>query len=148
MDDVDYSSRPDITPPIDAADVAISRPQAECPMVQLLSTLTGKWALPILYRLILFAGPVRFGELQRSIKGITQKELTKHLRHFEALELVTRTVYPEVPPRVEYHITDYGKTLETPLAELAHWSAAFGAPLFAARQRLLLAALPAADDCR
>lgn len=93
-----------------------------CPMVQLLGALAGKWAFPILYRLIIFDAPIRFGELQRSIGKITQKELTKHLRQFESFGLITRTVYPEVPLRVEYRITDYGKTLEVPLSELARWS--------------------------
>lgn len=109
------------------------RPQ-HCPMVQLLDTLAGKWAFPILYRLIVFDAPVRFGDLQRAIGRITQKELTKHLREFESLGLITRTVFPVVPPRVEYRITSYGKTLESPLAELARWSQTFGGPLFAARQ--------------
>lgn len=93
-----------------------------CPMVQLLGALAGKWAFPVLYRLIIFDAPIRFGELQRSIGKITQKELTKHLRQFESFGLITRTVYPEVPLRVEYRITDYGKTLEVPLSELARWS--------------------------
>lgn len=115
-------------------------PVPTCPMVQLLGTLAGKWAFPILYRLILLERPVRFGELQRSITSITQKELTKHLRQFEALGLLTRTVYAEVPPRVEYRITDYGKTLEQPLSELARWSTTFGRSLFEARSRQVAAA--------
>jgi DNA-binding HxlR family transcriptional regulator len=80
--------------------------------------------------------PLRFGELQRSVSGITQKELTRHLREFEKLDLLTRKIYPEVPPRVEYRITDYGKTLQVPLAELARWSMTYGERLFAARRQL------------
>lgn len=126
-------------PPADAAPGPAGLPscdqQKHCPMVQLLDTLAGKWSFPILYRLIVFDAPVRFGELQRSIGRITQKELTKHLREFEALGLVTRTVFAEVPPRVEYRITPYGKTLERPLSELARWSQTFGEALFGARRQ-------------
>ena len=58
---------------------------AFCPMAVLLETLAGKWSLPILFRLIGAARPARFSELQRDIAPITQKELTKYLRQFEAL---------------------------------------------------------------
>jgi DNA-binding HxlR family transcriptional regulator len=93
----------------------------ECPMVQLLDLLAGKWSFPVLYRLILQKRPVRFSELQRLVGRITQKELTKHLRQFEALGLVEREVFPEVPPRVEYVITDFGRSLKKPLDALALW---------------------------
>jgi DNA-binding HxlR family transcriptional regulator len=106
-----------------------------CPMVLLLETIAGRWSFPILYRLILQERPIRFGELKRMIGAITQKELTKRLRLFELLGLVTRTVYAEVPPRVEYQITDYGASLRTPLAALAQWSVHQGAPLYEARRK-------------
>lgn len=96
-------------------------PSGECPMVQLLVLLAGKWSFPVLYRLILQKRPVRFSELQRLVGRITQKELTKHLRQFEALGLVQREVFPEVPPRVEYVITDFGRSLKPPLDALAQW---------------------------
>ncbi len=96
-------------------------PSGECPMVQLLDLLAGKWSFPVLYRLILQKRPVRFSELQRLVGRITQKELTKHLRQFEALGLVEREVFPEVPPRVEYVITDFGLSLKLPLDALARW---------------------------
>lgn len=92
-----------------------------CPMMQLLGMLSGKWSFPILYRLILRNGPIRFGELQRQIGRITQKELTRHLRQFEALGLVEREVFAEVPPRVEYRITAFGLSLKPPLDGLALW---------------------------
>lgn len=106
-----------------------------CPMVQLLDTLAGRWSFPVLYRLIVRDGPMRFGELQREIGRVTQKELTKRLREFERLGLLTRKVYAEVPPRVEYSITEYGRSLRAPLAALAQWSAQSGAPLFQARKK-------------
>jgi DNA-binding HxlR family transcriptional regulator len=108
---------------------------SSCPMVLLLDTIAGRWSFPILYRLILQGQPIRFGELKREIGPITQKELTKRLRMFETLGLVTRTVYAEVPPRVEYRITEYGASLRTPLAALAQWSAHQGAPLYEARRK-------------
>lgn len=92
-----------------------------CPMVDFVNIVSGKWAIPILYRLIVTDAVIRFGELQRAIGSITQKELTKQLRLFEAIGLVTRTVYPEMPPRVEYQITELGKTLKPTLDSLALW---------------------------
>jgi DNA-binding HxlR family transcriptional regulator len=106
-----------------------------CPMVRLLDTLSGKWSFPILYALIQAGEPVRFRELQRRVHPITQKELTKHLRNFETLGLVRREIFPEVPPRVEYAISDFGRTLRAPLSALAEWSVAEGKPLFDARVR-------------
>lgn len=92
-----------------------------CPMVQFVELIAGKWAIPILYRLIVTAAPIRFGELQRAIIPITQKELTRQLRAFEQRGLVNRQVYAEVPPRVEYEITPLGKTLQPTLDSLAQW---------------------------
>lgn len=65
-----------------------------CPMTQFVNLISGKWAIPILYRLIVINTPVRFGDLLRAAAPITQKELTKQLRLFEQRGLVTRTVYP------------------------------------------------------
>ncbi|HCT9093503.1 TPA: helix-turn-helix transcriptional regulator [Serratia liquefaciens] len=92
-----------------------------CPMVDFVNLVAGKWAIPILYRLILIDSPVRFSELQRAVAPIAQKELTRQLRQFEQRGLVTRQVFPEVPPRVEYQITSLGKTLRPTLDSLANW---------------------------
>jgi DNA-binding HxlR family transcriptional regulator len=105
------------TMPTDDATHAVAR----CPMVRFVDLVSGKWAIPILYRLILIDAPVRFGELQRAVAPITQKELTRQLRAFEQRGLVHRKVYAEVPPRVEYQATPLGKTLRKPLASLAAW---------------------------
>lgn len=94
--------------------------EERCPMVQFVELIAGKWAIPILYRLIVTAAPIRFGELQRAITPITQKELTWQLR-VEQRGLVNRKVYAEVPPRVEYEITPLGKTLQPTLDSLAQW---------------------------
>ncbi|MEJ2632279.1 MAG: helix-turn-helix domain-containing protein [Acidihalobacter sp.] len=90
-------------------------------MVEFVNLISGKWAIPILYRLIVEGEPMRFGTLQRAAHPITQKELTRHLRLFEKQGLVIRTVYPEMPPRVEYEITDLGRTLKPTLDSLADW---------------------------
>ena len=95
--------------------------EERCPMVQFVELIAGKWAIPILYRLIVTAAPIRFGELQRAIRPITQKELTRQLRAFEQRGLVNRKIYAEVPPRVEYEITPLGKTLQPTLDSLAQW---------------------------
>ncbi|MFM1528889.1 helix-turn-helix domain-containing protein [Yersinia enterocolitica] len=95
--------------------------QEKCPMVQFVELIAGKWAIPILYRLIVTAAPIRFGELQRAIAPITQKELTRQLCAFEQRGLVYRKIYAEVPPRVEYEITSLGRTLKPTLDSLAQW---------------------------
>ncbi|BEN34658.1 winged helix-turn-helix transcriptional regulator [Serratia marcescens] len=92
-----------------------------CPMVDFVNLVSGKWAIPILYRLIVIDSPVRFSELQRAVAPIAQKELTRQLRLFEQRGLVTRQVYPEVPPRVEYQVTALGKSLRPTLDSLAEW---------------------------
>ena len=90
-------------------------------MVKFISLISGKWAIPILYRLIITNEPIRFGELKRALTPITQKELTKQLKLFEQKGLITRKLYPEVPPKVEYQITVLGKTLKPALVSIANW---------------------------
>ncbi|PIT16255.1 HxlR family transcriptional regulator [Snodgrassella alvi] len=92
-----------------------------CPIVKFINLISGKWAIPILYRLIITNKPIRFGELKRAISPITQKELTKQLRLFEQKGLISRKLYPEVPPKVEYQITELGKTLKPVLNSIANW---------------------------
>lgn len=103
-----------------------------CPMMDFVALISGKWAIPILYRLIVLDAPVRFSELQRAVVPITQKELTRQLRLYELRGLVTRTVYAEMPPRVEYRITELGKTLRPTLDSLADWMRLHAAELSAA----------------
>lgn len=103
-----------------------------CPMMDFVALISGKWAIPILYRLIVLDAPVRFSELQRAVVPITQKELTRQLRLYELRGLVTRTAYAEMPPRVEYRITELGKTLRPTLDSLADWMRLHAAELSAA----------------
>lgn len=97
-----------------------------CPMTSFVGLVSGKWAIPIIYRLIVLNTPVRFGELLRAAAPITQKELTKQLRLFEQRGLVSRQVFPEIPPRVEYQITELGLTLHGALSPLADWMREYG----------------------
>ena len=84
--------------------------------VQLIGT---KWKLLILRNLL--TRPWRFNELQRSLEGISQKVLTVSLRSMEADGIITRTVYPEVPPRVEYALTEMGQSLRPILDAMKDW---------------------------
>lgn len=84
-----------------------------------LRVIGGKWKPLILWHLN--EKPVRFGELMRKMPGITQKMLTQQLRELEDDGLVIRKLYPEVPPRVEYSLSDYGKTLGPVLQAMSDW---------------------------
>jgi DNA-binding HxlR family transcriptional regulator len=89
-----------------------------------LKLLTGKWKAEILWSLK--DGKLRFGELMRAIPGITQHMLTTQLRELERHGLVTRTVFPEVPPRVEYERTDAARDLRIVFEAIRHWSEQHG----------------------
>ncbi|MEI7603513.1 MAG: helix-turn-helix domain-containing protein [bacterium] len=89
------------------------------PVHTTLDVIGGKWKPVILW--YLSKETVRFNELGRLINGITQKMLTQQLRELEKDGLIKRVVYPEVPPKVEYSITKYGKTLEPVLKAMAMW---------------------------
>lgn len=81
-----------------------------------------KWAIMILYHLSTETGILRFGELDRLLPNITQSTLTKELRALEKYELIKRTVYPEVPPKVEYSLTEIGMKFMSVLEQLLQWS--------------------------
>lgn len=90
-----------------------------CPVELVIELISGKWKLLILRELM--GGTKRFSQLQRSIPGITQKMLTKQLRELERAGLVSRKVYPQVPPRVEYSLTELGKSLEEIFDSMHRW---------------------------
>jgi DNA-binding HxlR family transcriptional regulator len=81
--------------------------------------LTGKWKGEILWTLV--RGKLRFGELRRAIPGMTQHMLTTQLRDLERHRLVKRTIYPEVPPRVEYELTPSAQALRPVFEEIGRW---------------------------
>jgi len=85
-----------------------------------MDVISGKWKVLILWELAEH-GTRRFAELRRGLPGVSEKMLTQHLREMEADELVRRRVYPEVPARVEYSLTDQGTSLNTALETLGAW---------------------------
>ena len=90
-----------------------------CPVEACLEVIGGKWKGVILFHLL--GGTKRFNELRRLMPAVTQRMLTRQLRELEADQVVVRTIYPEVPPRVEYALSDFGKTLEPILRMLQKW---------------------------
>jgi len=94
-----------------------------CPVEAALDVIGGKWKPLILWAL--GDNVLRFNELQKGLPGVNTKMLTKQLRELEADGVITRTVYPEVPPRVEYAITDFGRTLIPILQALCDWGAEY-----------------------
>ena len=95
----------------------------ECPVATTVSLIGGKWKLLIMRNLL--ARPWRFNELQKSIDGISQKALTETLRSMEADGIISRTVYPEVPPRVEYALTELGKSMRPIIKSMENWGKAY-----------------------
>jgi DNA-binding HxlR family transcriptional regulator len=91
-----------------------------CPVTATMKVLGGKWK-PILINAIYFTTPARFGELKRSVKGITQSMLTSQLRELEDDGLISRKIYAEIPPRVEYTLTEFGLTLSPTIQAMAKW---------------------------
>ncbi len=87
-----------------------------------LCVLGGKWKALILWYLL--ERTMRFGELSREVTGITQKMLVQQLRELEADDIITRKIYPEVPPRVEYTATEYGQSLRPLLQAMEAWGKA------------------------
>ena len=96
-------------------------PEAACPISPVVDIVFSRWTTPILWALNEF-GRQRFVELERRITTITPKVLTQRLRQLERDGLVVRTYYAEVPPRVEYEISELGRSLSPVFASLAEWS--------------------------
>lgn len=90
-----------------------------CPVETTLTLISDKWKVLILRDLL--PGTKRFGELKKSIGHVSQKVLTAQLRQMEQSGLLTRTVYPEVPPRVEYSLTELGYSLKPILDAMSTW---------------------------
>ena len=90
-----------------------------CPVEATLEVIGGKWKGVILFHLL--GGTKRFNELRRLVPGITQRMLTRQLRELEADQIIERTIYPEVPPKVEYSLTSFGRSLEPLLRDLQGW---------------------------
>jgi DNA-binding HxlR family transcriptional regulator len=92
---------------------------AGCPVEGVLNLIDGKWKGVILYHLM--SGTLRFNEIRRKLVNVTQRMLTNQLRELEADGLIIRKVYAEVPPKVEYSLSDRGRSLEPVINALKAW---------------------------
>lgn len=90
-----------------------------CPVATTVQLIGSKWKLLIMRNLL--ARPWRFNELKNSLEGISQKVLTDSLRSMEADGIITRTIYPEVPPRVEYALSDLGESMRPIIGAMEVW---------------------------
>jgi DNA-binding HxlR family transcriptional regulator len=93
--------------------------QYGCPVEATLDVIGGKWKGVILFHLL--PGPQRFSDLRRRLPTITQRMLTLHLRELEDDGIIHREIYQQIPPKVEYSLTEFGKTLEPILLTLLKW---------------------------
>lgn len=96
----------------------------KCPAEFTLAMIGGRWKIPILFHLL--AGRKRFSDLARAITGVTQKMLTQQLREMERNGLVERQVFAQVPPKVEYSLTELGVSLEPVVESMCRWGQAHG----------------------
>jgi len=97
--------------------------EGSCPVIAVQNLIAGKWKLVILWRLS--DGKKRFNELQKLLPGISQGILTQQLRELERDGLVHREVYKEVPPKVEYSLTDIGQSLKPVMDAVAKWGESY-----------------------
>ena len=97
-----------------------------CPVETTLSLISNRWKVLILRDL--FTGTKRFGELKKSLAGISQKVLTANLKDMEADGLLSRKAYPEVPPRVEYTLTETGASLKPLIGAMFDWGMDYNSP--------------------
>ena len=96
-----------------------------CPVATTVELIGSKWKLLIMRNLL--ARPWRFNELRRDLEGISQKVLTDSLRSMEENGIITRTVYPEVPPRVEYALSELGESMRPIMDAMEQWGTAYKA---------------------
>jgi DNA-binding HxlR family transcriptional regulator len=99
---------------------------------EVLARVGDKWSLQVISRL--GKGTLRFTDLKRAVEGISQRMLTLTLRQLERDGLVLRTVYPTVPPKVEYTLSDFGRTILIPVTGLANWALTYREDIQAARE--------------
>ena len=97
-----------------------ARPYPKCPVEQTLDVVGGRWKAILLFHLLV-TPTLRFGELRRRLPAATQRMLTLQLRELERDGCIERKVYAEVPPKVEYSLTPFGRTLEPVVAALCSW---------------------------
>lgn len=105
----------------------------ECPTRVVLDRIGDKWT--VLVVMLLRDGPLRFSHLRDGIGGVAPKVLTQTLRRMERDGMLTRTIYPEVPPRVEYELTALGRSLTGPIATISEWAETHMSHISAAWER-------------
>jgi DNA-binding HxlR family transcriptional regulator len=119
--------------PVDA--FGVQHTVGDCRLVsETLARIGDKWTVLVVELLCVGRGPIRFNEIRRSIQGISQRMLTLTLRGLERDGLVTRTVHPTIPPRVDYELTTLGHTLRGPLVAVAEWARSNRGAIDAARK--------------
>lgn len=111
------------------------RNQLECPILSTIAMISDKWKVIIIYKLK--GGTMRFNELMRALQGVTQKVLTSQLRQLEKDGLISRKIYAEVPPRVEYSLTPLGESLTPVLEQLEQWAKEHSDELLNARVKAI-----------
>jgi len=102
----------------------MSKKDFGCPVEITLHLISGRWKVLIIHQLL--EGSKRFNQLQRELRGITQRTLTKQLREMEAHELLIRKDYNEIPPRVEYSLSPLGMSLKNILMAMSEWGESYG----------------------
>lgn len=112
-----------------------------CPVRDIMSRVSDKWSMLTIYALGGY-GTLRFSELKRKIGDISQRMLTVTLRNLEADGLITRKIYAEVPPRVEYELTELGHSLMNQFVLFAEWAIAHGKQIIGLRQKARSSKLP------
>jgi DNA-binding HxlR family transcriptional regulator len=132
--------------PAELLTVAKKRAAQPCGVQTALSVIEGHWKLPILFRLL--DGTQRFGELRRHLSAATQRMLTLHLRELERDGLIHREVYREVPPKVEYSLTEMGRSLEPLLRFMSQWGHANRAAIVEAIENVAHTSEQAAPELR
>ena len=92
----------------------------DCPITATIDVIGGKWKPPIIW--LLLDGPMRFGELSKTMPNMALKVLSKQLKELEADGIIVRRAYPEIPPRVEYSLSEKGESLRAVMYLLSEWS--------------------------
>ena len=120
--EVKYSGSDAILPKRIPLEARLRRNEAaQCPAEATIGVIGGRWKVPIVWHL--FARTMRFSELRRAMPAVTQKMLTQQLRELEEDGVVSRKVYPEVPPKVEYSLTERGLSLKPVVQAMCRWAA-------------------------
>lgn len=123
----------ELVSPLRGCDTSDQHHIKACPLGEVLDQISGKWSIGIIHAAA--SGPIRFTELERAIDGISRRMLTLNLRKLERDGLLVRTVYPTVPPKVEYSLTDIARDLHATFDLLLDWAERNRTSIAEARER-------------